>query len=60
MVEIGLVVLSGLGLFGVVGSGLTGLPGLADKEITLECFEDGPLSISSDGRGAGEGYPLPH
>ena len=58
MVGIGLEVLSGLGLFGVVGSGLTGLAGLGGKEITSECSEDGPLSVSSDGGGAGEGVSL--
>ena len=58
MVRLGLGVLTELGLLGVEGSGLTGLPGLGDKEVTSECSEDGPLSISSDGRGAGEELSL--
>ena len=41
MVGIGLEVLSGLGLLGVVGSGLAGLP------------EDDLLSVSTDGEGTG-------
>ena len=49
MVGIGLEVLSGLGLPGVVGSGLAGHPGLGGKEVTSEC------SVSSDGGGTGEG-----
>ena len=55
---LGLGVLSELGLLGVEGSELAGLPGLGDKEVTSECFEDGPLSISSDGGGVGEGLSL--
>ena len=49
MVGIGLGVLSGLGLHGVVGSGLLGLPGLGGKEDTLECSEDDSLYVLSDG-----------
>ena len=58
MVGIGLGVLSELGLHGVAGSGLAGLPGLGVKQVTSECSEDGQLSISSDGGGAGEGLSL--
>ena len=58
MVGIGLGVLYELGLLGVVESGLAGLPGLGGKEVTSECSEDGPLSISSDGGGAWEGLSL--
>ena len=55
MVGIGLGVLSGLGLFEVVGSGLAGLPGLGGKEVTSECSEDGLLPVLSDGGGTGGG-----
>ena len=57
MVGLGLGVLSELGLPGVVGSGLTGLPGLGGQEVTSECSEDGPLSVLSDGGGTGESIP---
>ena len=52
MVEIGLV-LSGIELPGVVGSGLVGLPGLGGKEVTSECSEEDSVSTSSDGGGVG-------
>ena len=55
---IGLRVLSELGLLGVVGSGLAGLPGLVGKEVTSEYSEDGSLFISSEGGGTGEGVSL--
>ena len=58
MVGIGLEVLSGLGLLWVVGSGLAGLPGLGGKEVTSECSEEDPLSVSSNGGGTGEGVSL--
>ena len=58
MVGIGLGVLSEPGLIEVVGPGLAGLPGLGGKEVTSECSEDGPLSVSSDGGGTGEGVSL--
>ena len=58
MVGIGLEVLSGLGLLGVVGSGLARLPGVGGKEVTSECSEDGPLYVLSDGGGTGEGVSL--
>ena len=58
MVGIGLEVLSGLGLLGVVGSGLARLPGLGCKEVTSECSEDDSLSVSSDGEGTGEEVSL--
>ena len=54
----GLGVLTELRLHGVDGSGLAGLPGLGGKKITSECSEDGPLSVSSDGGGIGEGVSL--
>ena len=41
----------------MVGSGPAGLPGLGGK-VTSKCSEDGPLSISSDGGGAGERLAL--
>ena len=53
-VGFGLRVLTKLGLLGVEGSGLAGLPGLGGKEITSECSEDGSLSVPSDGGGTGE------
>ena len=55
---IGLGVLSGMGLPGVVGSGLVRLTGLGGKELTSECSEDDSLSVSSDGGGVGEGVSL--
>ena len=55
---IGLGVLSELGLCGVAGSGLAGLLGLEGKEITSECSEDDPLSVSSEGGGTGEGVSI--
>ena len=58
MVGVGLDVLSGLGLLGVVGSGLARLFGLGGKAVTLECSEDDSLSVSSDGEGTGEGVSL--
>ena len=58
MVRVGLDVLSGLGLLGVVGSRLAGLPGLGGKEVTSECSEDDSLSVSSDGEGTEEGVSL--
>ena len=56
--RIGLGVLSELGLCGVAGSGLAGHLGLEGKEITSECSEDGPLSVSSEGGGTGEGVSI--
>ena len=53
---VGLGVLSEIGLPGVVGSELAGLPGLGGKEVTSECSEEDSLPVSLDGRG--EGDPL--
>ena len=47
MVEVGLIVLSGLRLLGVVRSGLAGLLELEGKEFTSECSEDDSLSVST-------------
>ena len=58
MVGFGLRVLTELGLLGVEGSGLAGLPGLGGEEITSEHSEDGSLSASSDGGGTGEVFSL--
>ena len=58
MVGIGLGVLSGIGLPGVVVSGLAGLPGLGGKEVTSQCSEEDSLSVSSNGGGVGEGDSL--
>ena len=58
IVGIGIIVLSGLGLLGVVRSGLAGLPGLEGKDITSECSEDGSLSVYSEGGGFGQEFSL--
>ena len=58
MVGIRLGVLSGIGIPGVVGSGLAGLPGLCGKEVTSECSEEDSLSVSSEGGAMEEGNPL--
>ena len=41
-----------------MGSGLARLPGLGGKEVTSECSEDDPLSVSPDGGGTEEGVSL--
>ena len=58
MAVVGLIILSGLRLLGVVRSGLAGLPELEGGEITLKCFEDDSISISTGESGAEEGVSL--
>ena len=47
MMEVGLIVLSGLRHLGVLRSGLAGLLELEGEEITSECSEDDSVSVST-------------